>query len=109
MLRNKGRWRPGCLEVRAVASAGVPGREASGGPTGRWFGRLGDERERGAWWGVSRGCGARTRVPRRRVAALWSAGPGGERDVARSSKNRCGAGYFDHVFLPKFELKCTKQ
>jgi hypothetical protein len=29
------------------------------------------------------------------VAALWSAGRGVERDVARSSKNRCGAGYFD--------------
>jgi hypothetical protein len=121
MLRNKGRWAPGRLEVRAAASAGVPGREASGGPAGRRLGRPGDERKRGAWQGVSRGCGARTRVtgpPRRpgtavrrqrRVAALWSAGRGGERDVACSSKNRCGASYFDQVFLPKFELKHTEQ
>jgi hypothetical protein len=43
------------------------------------------------------------------VAALWSAWRGGERDIARSSKNRCGACYFDLDFLSKFELKCTEQ
>jgi hypothetical protein len=28
--------------------------------------------------------------------------------TSRSSATRCGAGYFDHVLLPKFELKCTE-
>jgi hypothetical protein len=46
---------------------------------------------------------------RRHVAALWSVGRGGERDVARSGLTCCGAGYFDHVLLPKFELKCTEE
>jgi hypothetical protein len=45
---------------------------------------------------------------RQRVAALWSMGCGGTRDIARFGMKCCSAGYFDQDLLPKLELKCTE-
>jgi hypothetical protein len=61
MLRNEGRWGPGCLEVRATASVGVPDREASGGPAGRRFGRPATSESAARGRGLSRGYGTLTR------------------------------------------------
>jgi hypothetical protein len=93
----------------AVTSAGAHAQGGSGGPAGSavrgWAASAGVPRGGG---GRPEGCGAQTgsraclgmRVRRRRrVAALWSAGRGGARDVAHSGTTRFGASHFHHVFL----------